>query len=221
MRLTLIRPDDMHLHLRDGSALPDLVPPLAHRFARGLIMPNLAAPVTTVAAAAAYRRRILAAVPRGRDFEPLMTLYLTPATPAEEIDRAREDGHIHAVKLYPAGATTHSQHGVRRIEAIYPVLERMIAAGLVLSIHAELPDPAIDPYEREARFIDTTLAPLVERYPELRIVLEHVSTREGIEFVTGASPRIGATITAHHLLCSRRNLFAGGLSPHYFCRPLL
>lgn len=221
MRLILIRPDDLHLHLRDEPALADLVPALARRFARGLVMPNLAAPVTTVAAAEAYRRRILAAVPEEQDFDPLMTLYLTAATPVEEIDRTRENGHIRALKLYPAGATTHSEHGVRRIEAVYPVLERMITAGLVLAVHGELADPALDPYEREPRFIDTLLAPLVERYPDLRIVFEHVSTREGIEFVQTAGPRIGATITAHHLLCSRRDLFSGGLSPHHFCRPLL
>ena len=221
MRLTLTRPDDFHLHLRDGPALADLVPPVARRFARALVMPNLDPPVTTVEAASAYRERIRAAAPPDAGFEPLMTLYLTEATPPAEIERARESGFIHAVKLYPAGATTLSDRGVRDVEAVYPVFERMSATGMVLAIHGEVADPELDPYAREPRFVETVLAPLVERFPDLRIVLEHVSTRTAVDFVAAAGPNVAATITAHHLLCSRREMFAGGLSPHHFCRPVL
>ncbi len=221
MRITLSRPDDFHLHLRDGAALADLVPPVAARFARALVMPNLEPPVLTVKDAEAYRKRILAAVPAGAGFEPLMTLYLSEQTRPEEIALAQESGFIYAVKLYPAGATTLSQHGVRDLTAIYPVLDRMAEVGLVLAIHGELPDPALDPYEREPRFVERILDPLVNRFPHLRIVLEHVSTQVAVDFVSAAGPNVAATITAHHLLCSRRDLFAGGLSPHHFCRPIL
>lgn len=221
MRLTLARPDDFHLHLRDGPALANLVPPVAERFARALVMPNLDPPVTTVAQAAAYRARILAAVPAGTSFEPLMTLYLTEQTPAEEIERARDSQLVHAIKLYPAGATTLSDRGVRDVIAIYPLLERMSEADLVLAIHGELADPDLDPYEREPLFVERVLAPLVRRFPALRVVLEHVSTRTAVEFVAGSGPNVAATITAHHLLCSRREMFAGGMSPHHFCRPIL
>lgn len=221
MRITLTRPDDFHVHLRDGDALADLVPPVARRFARALVMPNLAPPVTTVAAAAAYRDRILAAVPAGTEFEPLMTLYLTEDMPPAEIERAGKSGFIHAAKLYPAGATTLSEHGVRDIAAIHPLLERMSETGLTLAIHGELADPTLDPYEREPRFVEEALAPLVERFPRLRIVLEHVSTRVAVDFVIAAGPNVAATVTVHHLLCSRREMFAGGLSPHHFCRPVL
>ncbi|MGH8225791.1 MAG: dihydroorotase [Gammaproteobacteria bacterium] len=221
MRVTLTRPDDFHVHLRDGTALADLVPPVARRFARALVMPNLASPVTTVTAAAAYRERIFAALPAGVEFEPLMTLYLTESMSATEIERARESGFIHAAKLYPAGATTRSEHGVRDVAAIHPLLERMSETGLVLAIHGELADPALDPYEREPRFVAEVLAPLVERFPQLRIVLEHVSTRAAVDFVAAVGANVAATITAHHLLCSRREMFAGGLSPHHFCRPVL
>ncbi|MGH8274316.1 MAG: dihydroorotase [Gammaproteobacteria bacterium] len=221
MQLTLARPDDFHLHLRDGAALADLVPPVAARFARALVMPNLTPPVTTVAAAAAYRERILAAAPAGADFTPLMTLYLTESMPTAEIKRAAASGFIHAAKLYPAGATTNSDHGVRDVTAIYPLLEAMNEAGLVLAIHGELADPALDPYAREPRFVEEVLAPLVARFPDLRIVLEHVSTRTAVDFVTEAGANVAATITAHHLLCSRREMFADGLSPHHYCRPVL
>lgn len=221
MRLKLTRPDDFHVHLRDGAALADLVPPVARRFARALVMPNLAPPVTTVAAAAAYRERILAAVPAGTAFEPLMTLFLTEDMPAAEIERAAGSGFIHAAKLYLAGATTRSERGVRDIAAIYPLFERMNETGLVLAIHGELADPALDPYEREPRFVKEVLSPLVERFPRLKIVLEHVSTRTAVDFVAAAGENVAATITAHHLLCSRREMFAGGLSPHHFCRPVL
>ncbi|MGH8161046.1 MAG: dihydroorotase [Gammaproteobacteria bacterium] len=221
MRLTLTRPDDFHLHLRDGAVLADLVPPVARRFARALVMPNLAPPVTTVTAAAAYRERILAAAPADADFTPLMTLYLTETMPVTEIERAAASGFIRAAKLYPAGATTHSSAGVRDFAAIHPLLDAMSEARLVLAIHGELADPALDPYEREPRFVEEVLAPLVERFPDLRIVLEHVSTRTAVDFVTAAEPNIAATITAHHLLCSRRELFSRGLSPHHYCRPVL
>ncbi|MGA7965526.1 MAG: dihydroorotase, partial [Gammaproteobacteria bacterium] len=184
-----------------------------------LVMPNLAPPVTTVAAAEAYRDRILAASPGG--FEPLMTLYLTEETAPAEIDRAREAGFIHAVKFYPAGATTHSSAGVRDVSGTYPVLERMSERGMVLAIHGEVADPALDPYAREPHFVETVLAPLVERFPDLKIVLEHVSTRIAVDFVRAAGPNVATTITAHHLLYSRRVQFEGGLSPHHFCRPML
>ena len=219
MRLTLTRPDDFHLHLRDGAALADLVPPVAARFARAIVMPNLAPPITTVAAAAAYRERILAASPGG--FEPLMTLYLTESAEPDEIDRACAAGFIHAVKLYPAGATTQSDAGVRDVNRTHDVLARMSKRGMVLAIHGEIAYPALDPYEREPRFVETVLAPLVERFPDLKIVLEHVSTRIAVDFVRAAGPNVAATITAHHLLYSRRIQFEGGLSPHHFCRPML
>lgn len=219
MPLTLTRPDDLHLHLRDGAVLADLVPPVAKRFARAIVMPNLTPPVITVDAAAAYRERILAASPGG--FEPLMTLYLTEDTDPGEIDRALEAGFIHAVKLYPAGATTHSSAGVRDVARTYALLERMSERGMVLCIHGEVADPALDPYDREPRFVEDVLAPLVERFPGLRIVLEHVSTRVAVDFVRSAGPNVAATITAHHLLYSRGILFEGGLSPHHFCRPML
>lgn len=219
MPLTLTHPDDFHLHLRDGAVLADLVPPVAKRFARAIVMPNLTPPVTTAEAAAAYRDRILAASPGG--FEPLMTLYLTEDTDPGEIDRALKAGFIHAVKLYPAGATTHSSAGVRDVTRTHRVLERMSERDMVLCIHGEVANPALDPYEREPRFVEDVLAPLVERFPGLRIVLEHVSTRIAIDFIRNAGPRVAATITAHHLLYSRGILFEGGLSPHHFCRPML
>ncbi|MDN5865368.1 MAG: dihydroorotase [Gammaproteobacteria bacterium] len=221
MALTLTRPDDFHLHLRDGDVLADLVPPVAERFSRALVMPNLTPPVTTVAAAGEYRERILAATPAGVDFTPLMTLYLTETMAASEIKKATASDFIHAAKLYPAGATTNSSAGVRDVGAITHLFEAMQDAGLVLAIHGELANPSLDPYEREPRFVDEVLAPLVERFASLRIVLEHVSTQHAVDFVTQAGPNVAATITAHHLLCSRRALFAGGLSPHHYCRPIL
>lgn len=221
MTLSLPRPDDFHLHLRDAGALADLVPPVARRFARALVMPNLDPPVVTVGAAESYRGRILEAVPEGVEFTPLMTLYLTETMPAAEIERAAQSGFIHAAKLYPAGATTNASAGVRDPGAIDHLLSAMQETGLVLAIHGELADPGLDPYEREPRFVDAVLAPLVERFPSLRIVLEHVSTRHAVDFVTRAGPNVAATITAHHLLCSRRAMFANGLSAHHYCRPLL
>ncbi|MCX8087622.1 MAG: dihydroorotase [Rhodocyclaceae bacterium] len=219
--LTLTRPDDWHLHLRDGEALRAVLPDTAKRFARAIVMPNLKPPVTTVEQAAAYRARILAAVPPGPSFTPLMTLYLTDNLPPEEIDRAKASGIIHAVKLYPAGATTNSDAGVTDLKKCYATLERMEALGLPLLVHGEVTDPEVDIFDREAVFIDTVLAPLTKDFPALKVVLEHVTTREGVEFVKAAGPQVAATITAHHLLLNRNALFAGGLRPHHYCLPVL
>lgn len=219
--LTITRPDDWHLHVRDGAALRTVVPHTARRFGRAVIMPNLRPPVTTVADARAYRQRILAAVPDACAFEPLMTLYLTEHTDPAEIDRAHRSGIVHGVKLYPAGATTHSDSGVSALTNVYPVLEAMEQHDMPLLVHGEATDPDIDVFDREAVFIDRELSPLSERFPDLRIVLEHVTTREGIEFVTEASQHIAATLTAHHLLYNRNALFRGGLRPHYYCLPVL
>jgi dihydroorotase len=214
------RPDDWHLHLRDGPALAAVLPFSAARFARAIIMPNLSPPVTTAAAALAYRARILAALPAGAQFEPLMTLYLTDRTEVEEITRAREAGVV-GCKLYPAGATTHSDAGVTDVAHLDAVFERMTAAGLVLQVHGEVTDPAVDVFEREVRFIDTVLAPLAARHPRLRIVFEHITTRAALEFVLSARAGIAATITPQHLLMNRNALFAGGLRPHHYCLPVL
>jgi dihydroorotase len=219
--LRLRRPDDWHLHLRDGAALGAVLPFTAARFARAIIMPNLQPPVTTTALALAYRARILAALPAGARFEPLMTLYLTDTTPPQEIERAAASGHVFACKLYPAGATTHSDAGVTAIGRIEAVLERMAAVDLPLLVHGEITDPAVDVFDREARFIDGVLAPLVERHPRLRVVLEHVTTRTGVEFVRGARAGVAATLTPQHLLLNRNALFAGGLRPHHYCLPVL
>ena len=221
MELTLTRPDDWHLHVRDADALPCVVPHTARQFARAIIMPNLQPPVTTTEQALAYRERILAAVPPGCDFNPLMTLYLTDNTPAAEIARARSSGLVHAVKLYPAGATTHSDAGVTDIANTLAALEAMQEHGLPLLVHAEVTDPAVDVFDREAVFIERHLAPLTERFPELRVVLEHATTRDGIQFVTASSDRIAATITAHHLLLNRNAMFRGGMQPHAYCLPVL
>jgi dihydroorotase len=221
VELTLTRPDDWHVHLRDGAALAAVVPHTARRFARAIVMPNLKPPLVTTAQALAYRQRILAALPPGVDFEPLMTLYLTDNTPAEEITRARQSGHVHAVKFYPAGATTHSDAGVTDITLTYAVLEAMEACGLPLLLHAEVTDPDVDAFDREAVFIERVLLPLCVRFPALRLVLEHVTTREGIEFVNSSPANVAATITAHHLLLNRNAMFAGGLRPHAYCLPVL
>src|SRR5438094_316051 len=219
--LVMRRPDDWHLHLRDGASLEAVLPFSAARFARAIVMPNLAPPVTSTEAAIAYRGRILAALPPGARFEPLMTLYLTDATPAAEIERARASGCVLGCKLYPAGATTHSEAGVTDVRRIDPVLARMAELGMVLEVHGEVTDPQVDVFEREARFIDTVLAPLAERHRGLRIVLEHITTRAALDFVLAARDGIAATVTAHHLLMNRNALFAGGLRPHHFCRPVL
>jgi dihydroorotase len=221
MQLTLIKPDDWHLHLRDGDAMASVLPHSAKRFKRAIIMPNLKHPVTTVKVARAYRTRILAALPAGMDFEPLMTLYLTEDTPVQEIAHARVSGIIHGIKLYPAGVTTHSQAGVRRIEQIYPLLEAMQKHDLVLEVHGEVVDAQVDVFDRERVFVEKVLAPLHERYPALKLVLEHVTTQTVVRFVCSAGPTVAATITPHHLLYNRNALFAGGLRPHYYCLPVL
>jgi len=219
--LVIRRPDDWHLHLRDGAALEAVLPFTAARFARAIVMPNLNPPVTTTAAALAYRARILAALPAGASFEPLMTLYLTDHTPVEEIARAQSAGHVLGCKLYPAGATTHSAAGVTEVRRLDTVFERMAEVGLVLQVHGEVTDPAVDVFERESRFIDTVLAPLAERHPRLRIVFEHITTRAAVEFVLGARAGVAATVTPQHLLMNRNALFAGGLRPHHYCLPVL
>ena len=219
--LTLTRPDDWHLHLRDGEALKTTVAHAARQFGRAIVMPNLKPPVTTVEQAAGYRQRILAAVPEDLSFEPLMSLYLTDKTPVEEIDRAVESGFVRAVKLYPAGATTNSDSGVSAIEKVYPVLERMQALGLVLCIHGEVTQPEVDLFDREAVFIEKVLSPLVARFPALRTVFEHITTAEAAQYVAEAGENVAATITAHHLLMNRNALFTGGIRPHHYCLPVL
>ena len=221
-RLTLTRPDDLHLHLRDGAALAAVAPATASVFGRAIVMPNLRPPVTTVAAAAAYRDRILAALPAPlrAGFTPLMTLYLTEDTDPEDVAAAAADGLVAAVKLYPAGATTNSHGGVRDVAAVMPVLERMAATGLPLCVHGEVTDPAVDIFDREAAFVERVLAPLRDRLPELRIVMEHVTTAEGVAFVE-ASSNVGATITVQHLMLDRNAMLVGGIRPHYYCLPIL
>jgi dihydroorotase len=218
--LTLTRPDDCHLHLRDGPALAVVLADSARRFARAVVMPNLRPPVTTVAAALAYGERIRAALPAGVDFTPLLTLYLTEATPAAELRAAKAAGLL-GVKLYPAGATTHSDAGVRRLEAVYPLLETMQDIDLPLLVHGEVTDPKVDVFDREAVFVERHLAPVVARFPALRVVLEHVTTREGVEFVRAARPGVAASITPQHLSMNRGALFEGGLRPHHYCLPVL
>ena len=218
--LTLRRPDDWHLHLRDGAMLAGVVGESARHFARALVMPNLAPPVVTLADATAYRARILAALPAGTDFTPLMTLYLTEATDPDDVAAAAASGIVQAVKLYPAGATTNSHAGVRDLAAVMPVLERMAEIGLPLCLHGEVTDADVDIFDREAVFIDRVLAPLVARLPTLRVVLEHVTTTQGVAFVAQGGPTLAATITAHHLVLNRTHLFQGGLRPHYYCLPV-
>ena len=220
-RHILIRPDDWHLHLRDGESLKTTLPHTAREFARAIIMPNLSPPVTTVDAALAYRERILAAVPEGHDFEPLMTLYLTESTPVAEVRRASDNPHVHAFKLYPAGATTHSDAGVGDLKRIYPVLEAMENFRVPLLVHGEVTDPGSDIFDRERIFIERELSVIAERFPTLRIVLEHVTTQDGVEFVKSRDTGLAATITAHHLIYNRNALLAGGIRPHYYCLPVL
>lgn len=219
LRLTL--PDDWHLHLRDDAALATTVPHTAAQFGRAIIMPNLKPPVTTVGAALAYRDRILAARPAGSAFSPLMTLYLTDRLPSSEVQLAVDSEHVHAIKYYPAGATTNSDNGVTDIATVYPVLERMAELGLPLLVHGEVTDTAIDIFDREKIFIDTILSPLLQRLPELRVVLEHITTRDAVQFVREAPANVGATITAHHLLYNRNHLLSGGIRPHFYCLPVL
>lgn len=219
--LTIRRPDDWHLHLRDGEAMAAVLPDSARRFARAIVMPNLKPAVRTTNQALDYRERILAALPEDLAFEPLMTLYLTDDTPPEEIARAKLSGRIVAVKLYPAGATTHSDEGVTRISRCFHTLERMQELGMPLLVHGEATDPAIDVFDRERAFIDEVLGPLVERFPNLKVVLEHITTRDAVQYVEVTGERIAATITAHHLLMNRNALFLGGIRPHHYCLPVL
>ncbi|MGB9671350.1 MAG: dihydroorotase [Halothiobacillaceae bacterium] len=221
MQITLTRPDDWHIHLRDGAMLKAVLPDVVREFARAIVMPNLVPPVVTTEDAQAYRERILAALPAGASFQPLMTLYLTGNTPPEEIARAKASGIVHAVKLYPAGATTHSDRGVTDIRAVYSVFEAMQREGMVLCVHGEVVDPATDIFDREKVFIDRVLAPLLRDFPELKVVMEHITTRDAAEFVKAAPAHVGATITAHHLLYNRNAMLVGGIRPHYYCLPIL
>ena len=218
--LTITRPDDWHLHVRDGAALAAVVPDTARQFARAIIMPNLKPPVTTAAQAIAYRERIVAAVPRGVAFEPLMTLYLTDTLPPDEIARAKAAGVV-ACKLYPAGATTNSDAGVTDMRKTYKTLEAMQREGVPLLVHGEVTDAEIDLFDREKAFIDTKLIPLRRDFPELKIVFEHITTREAAQYVSEADRFVGATVTAHHLLYNRNAIFLGGIRPHYYCLPVL
>jgi dihydroorotase len=219
--LTLRRPDDWHVHLRDGAALAAVVRFTAARFGRAIVMPNLTTPVTTTAAAQRYRERILAALPVNCAFEPLMTLYLTDATTPQEIDLAKRSGIVHGMKLYPAGATTHSEGGVTDVARLDTVLERMQAVGMPLLVHGEVTDREVDIFDREARFIDSVLEPLVRRYPQLKIVFEHITTARAAQFVLAAHAGVAATITPQHLLHNRNAIFQGGIRPHYYCLPVL
>ncbi|MBU2847199.1 dihydroorotase [Acidithiobacillus ferriphilus] len=220
-RLTLIRPDDWHLHLRDGAMMAAVLPDTARRFARAIVMPNLQPPITTVDLAHAYRDRILAALPADMRFDPLMTLYLTDNMPVSEIAKAKNSGFVQAVKYYPAGATTHSEHGVTDLKRAYSVLAAMEKQDLPLLMHGEVIDPSVDVFDREAVFIDRHLMPLTRDFPGLRMVLEHITTRAAVEFVRQAPNTVAATITAHHLLLNRNALFEGGLQAHHYCLPLL
>ena len=219
-RITITRPDDWHLHVRDGDALKTTVAHAATQFARALIMPNLRPPVTTGAQALAYRDRIRAAIPGGLAFEPLMSLYLTDNLPPEEIERAKAAGVV-AIKLYPAGATTNSDAGVTDVRKTWKTLEAMQRAGILLLVHGEVTDPCIDLFDREAVFIDRQLIPLRKDFPELKIVMEHITTREAAQYVSSAGEFLDATITAHHLLYNRNAIFTGGIRPHYYCLPVL
>ena len=219
--MNLTAPDDWHLHLRDGAALLAVLPASARQFRRAIIMPNLRPPVRTVAEAAAYRDRILAAIPAGVTFEPLMTLYLTDNTPPDEIGRVRDSGFVKALKYYPAGATTNSDAGVTDIMKPLRTLEAMADAGVPLLMHGEVTDPAVDVFDREAVFIERVLEPLLRRLPHLRVVFEHITTRQAAEYVAAAPANVGATITPQHLLYNRNEIFRGGIRPHFYCLPVL
>ncbi|HEX4798260.1 MAG TPA: dihydroorotase [Burkholderiales bacterium] len=219
--LTLTRPDDAHLHLRDRAALASVLPHTARAFARAVVMPNLRPPITDTALAAAYRDRVLKALPKGSDFEPLMTLYLTDNTSAEEVARAKRSGFVCGVKYYPAGATTNSEAGVTRIERAYPALAAMEEHDLPLLVHGEVAAPGVDVFDRERVFVETVLAGITRRFTRLRIVVEHATTREAVEFVLAGGPHIAATVTAHHLLYNRSAMLSGGIRPHYYCLPVL
>jgi dihydroorotase len=219
--LTLTRPDDCHLHLRDGPAMASVLAHAARQFGRAIVMPNLRPPVLTTAQAAAYRERIIAALPKGAAFTPLMTLYLSDSTGRDEVARAKASGLVHAIKYYPAGATTNADYGVTALERVGGALEAMQEHGLPLLVHGEVTDPAVDVFDRERVFVETVLDGIVRRFPGLRVVLEHVSTREGADYVAAAGRNVAATLTAHHLLYSRNSLFAGGIRPHLYCLPVL
>ena len=221
MNLTIQRPDDWHLHVRDGDAMRAVIGHTAKRFGRAIIMPNLKPPVTDASAATAYRQRILDALPAGSRFEPLMTLYLTDNTSPDTIRTAQDSGIVKAVKYYPAGATTNSDAGVTRIDNTWPALEAMQEAGIPLLVHGEVTDPGVDIFDREAVFIERVLEPIAKRFPSLKIVLEHITTQQGIDFVAGMPDNVAGTLTAHHLLLNRNALFVGGIRPHNYCLPIL
>jgi len=220
-QVTIIRPDDWHLHLRDGEHMRAVLPDTARRFARAIVMPNLQPPVTTTERALGYRGRILSALPEGMKFEPLMTLYLTDRTTGDEIRRAKQSGVVHAVKYYPAGATTNSDSGVTALMRCEDALAAMADCGLPLLVHGEVTFPDVDIFDREKSFIDRALIPVLEKFSKLRVVFEHITTRDAVRFVLGTPPRVAATITAHHLLLNRNALFAGGIRPHHYCLPIL
>jgi dihydroorotase len=218
--LTIRRPDDWHLHLRDGDMLKGVLPYTSAHFARAIIMPNLVPPVVTTGDAAAYRERIMAALPAGDKFQPLMTLYLTEGTNPDDVEEGAKSGLVTAVKLYPAGATTNSHSGVRNFENAMPVLERMAKIGLPLCIHGEVTTPEVDIFDREAVFIETVLDPLRKRLPELRITLEHVTTEDGVDYINASKANLAGSITTHHLIINRNNILVGGIRPHYYCLPI-
>lgn len=219
--LTMIKPDDWHLHLRDGTEMASVLPDTTRRFARAIVMPNLRPPVTTTAMAQQYQQRILAALPTGAVFEPLMTLYLTDNTAPEEIVKAKQSGVVHGVKLYPAGATTNSDSGVTDIHKCYPAIEKMQSVGMPLLVHGEVTDAEIDVFDREKVFIERIMQPMLQAFPNLRVVFEHITTQDAAEFVTEASANVAATITPHHLLMNRNAMFTGGIRPHHYCLPIL
>ncbi len=219
--ITITRPDDWHLHLRDGAALKAVLPDTARQFGRAIVMPNLRPPLTTTELALAYRKRILDAVPNGMHFEPLMTLYLTDNTAPEEIVKAKESGLIYGVKLYPAGATTNSDSGVTSLDKCASVLEAMERLGMPLLVHAEVTDSDVDVFDRERVFIERNMIPLLKKFPNLKLVFEHITTRDAVDFVTKAPSNVAATITAHHLLMNRNDMFKGGIQPHHYCLPIL
>jgi len=219
--ISLTQPDDMHLHLRDGAELAGVVQASARQFGRAMVMPNLTPPVTTVDQAVAYYQRIRECLGKDAEFEPLMTVYLTDNTPPEEIDRIAASGHVYGVKYYPSGATTYADAGVKSLENVYPVLERMAQLGVPLLIHGEVVDEDVDIFDREPVFIDTVLIPLMQRFPGLRMVLEHITTKQAVDVVKEGPETLAASITVHHLLYNRNSMFRGGLRPHYFCHPVL
>ena len=219
--LTITQPDDWHLHLRDGQHLEAVLGDTARRFGRAIVMPNLKPPVTTTELALAYRARIMAALPTGSAFQPLMTLYLTDHTSVEEVERAKASGAIRAVKYYPAGATTNSDSGVTDIRRCFATLEAMSSVGLPLLVHGEVTDPEVDVFDREKVFVETVLVSLIQRFPRLKVVMEHITTADAVKFVQSASDNVAATITAHHLLLNRNSIFQGGIRPHHYCLPVL